>query len=608
MKNNCLLKNGNNIIRILDQQPDKKLIIDCIKQTMPKWVKNEKIRLFSPCTEQELHSITNTKIKSMESFDTDSRKFIHTHFSLIASILPFIADSAKRSQMIENIAEEMHVSKQTIRHYLCLYLIYQDISVLAPKQKQERELSRDQKNMRWALNKFFYTRNQNSLKTAYTLMLKQKYCDINGKLLPEYPTFNQFRYFYRKTKSMQTYYISRDGLKNYQRNNRPLVGDGVQQFAPNVGVGMLDATICDIYLVDDAGNLVGRPVLTTCIDAYSSLCCGYSLTWEGGMYSLRNLMINVVTDKVEWCKKYGIVINRNEWNNSQLPGVLVTDMGTEYRSENFEQLIELGITITNLPPYRPELKGSVEKFFDLVQGYYKKYLKGKGVINSDFQERGSHDYRKDACLTMKDFECVILRCIIFYNSKRIVENFPYTDQMIAENVLPYANCIFEWGKNQLGANMISVRKNEVIYSLLPRTSGKFTRLGLKVNKMRYHRKGYTEEYLTGGEVCVAYNPDDVTTVWALLDGQYMAFDLIERQYNGKSIEETQILRKCQKTLISGENRKSTQAQIDLARYIENIANNVCYKSDVKVKDIRQTRKRETRRAHIDFVKDSEKNE
>lgn len=130
MKNNCLLKNGNNIIRILDQQPDKKLIIDCIKQTMPKWVKNEKIRLFSPCTEQELHSITNTKIKSMESFDTDSRKFIHTHFSLIASILPFIADSAKRSQMIENIAEEMHVSKQTIRHYLCLYLIYQDISVL----------------------------------------------------------------------------------------------------------------------------------------------------------------------------------------------------------------------------------------------------------------------------------------------------------------------------------------------------------------------------------------------------------------------------------------------------------------------------------------------
>ena len=93
-----------------------------------------------------------------------------------------------------------------------------------------------------------------------------------------------------------------------------------------------------------------------------------------------------------------------------------------------------------------------------MQGYYKKHLKGKGVINPDFREKGSHDYRKDACLTIRDFERVILRCIIFYNSKRIIENFPYTDQMIAENVLPYANRIFEWGKNQPGANMISVKK------------------------------------------------------------------------------------------------------------------------------------------------------
>ena len=67
-------------------------------------------------------------------------------------------------------------------------------------------------------------------------------------------------------------------------------------------------------------------------------------------------MINVVIDKVEWCEKHGIIINKSEWNNSQLSGVLVTDMGSEYKSENFEQLVELGVTITNLPPYRLELK------------------------------------------------------------------------------------------------------------------------------------------------------------------------------------------------------------------------------------------------------------
>ena len=143
--------------------------------------------------------------------------------------------------------------------------------------------------MRWGLNKFFYNKNKNSLRTAYVLLLKEKYCDEYGNLLSEYPTFYQFRYFYRKHKKMSTFYISRTGLKNYQKNKRPLLGNTIKQFANHIGIGMLDSTICDIYLVNDNGDLVGRPILTACVDAYSSLCCGYSLSWEGGMYSLRDL-------------------------------------------------------------------------------------------------------------------------------------------------------------------------------------------------------------------------------------------------------------------------------------------------------------------------------
>ena len=137
--------------------------------------------------------------------------------------------------MTSSIAEIKGVSKQTIRNYLWLYLVYQDIAALAPKQKcEDRPLTQDEKNMRWALNKFFYTRHKNSLNTAYTLMLKEKYCDSSGVLLNVYPTLNQFRYFYRKYNKMQNYYISREGLKAYQRNHRPLLGDGVQVFAPAI--------------------------------------------------------------------------------------------------------------------------------------------------------------------------------------------------------------------------------------------------------------------------------------------------------------------------------------------------------------------------------------
>lgn len=97
------------------------------------------------------------------------------------------------------------------------------------------------------------------------MMLKEKYCNGKGELVEKYPTFNQFRYFYRKRKDRQTYFISRNGLTSYQRNNRPLLGDGIQAYAKAPGMGMLDATICDIYLINESGSIIGRPILTACM-------------------------------------------------------------------------------------------------------------------------------------------------------------------------------------------------------------------------------------------------------------------------------------------------------------------------------------------------------
>ena len=359
MKKYDLLRSGDAIIRVLEVQGDRVLVIDCIKRTMPVWVDAAELESYSECTSGELSQVTEFIPSDVDALDADQRKVMY-----------------KR----------------------------------------------------------------------YTMMLKEKYCNALGVLAEEYPSYYQFRYFYRKPRNLQNFYISRDGLKNYQRNNRPLTGEGVQEFAPAVGTGMFDATVCDIYLVNDAGSLVGRLILTACVDAYSGLCCGYFLLWEGGVYSLRGLMLNIIADKVGRCQNYGISIQKEDWDCDMLPAMFVTDMGSEYTSATFEQIAELGVRVVNLPSYRPELKGLVEKFFDLIQESYKKHLKGKGVIEPDYQERGAHDYRKDACLTMTDFERIILHCIIYYNSQRIIESFPYTEDMIAAQVKPYVSQIWNWGK------------------------------------------------------------------------------------------------------------------------------------------------------------------
>ena len=594
-----LLKNENQIIRVLKSHGDKALVIDCIKRTMPRWVDGNSLSNFDDCGEDEMFERTDYPFG--RELTPKEERIAQERFTMIAGVLPYIGNEQKRSQMIDFLSE--HQSKQTIRKYLCLYLVYQDIDALAPPPRTEKELSQDEKNMRWALNKFFYTKNKNSLMTAYTLMLKEKYCDQQGQLMAAYPTFDQFRYFYRKTKKMQQYYISRDGIKDYQRNNRPLLGDGVQQFAPAVGVGMLDSTICDIYLVDDGGKLVGRPVMTACVDAFSGLCCGYSLGWEGGTYSLRGLMLNVIADKQEWCSKHGVFIEPQEWDSNKLPGVFVTDMGSEYKGDTFSQITELGVKLINLAPYRPELKNRVEKFFDVIQTSYKKHLKGKGVIEPDYQERGAHDYRKDACLTLREFEQIILHCIVYYNSSRVVD-FPFTEEMLADGVKPNSSSIFAWGKKQMGANFITVAPQKLIQTLLPRTTGTFTRKGLRVHGLRYKHDDYTEAFLSGGEVTVAYNPEDVTQVWLLDNGQYVPFTLIESRFNGKSLAAVQTMQKARKQTVNAATADNLQAQIDLAEHIQVIAAKG-KQTDVGIKNIRNTRKREQARTHIDFVKESE---
>jgi hypothetical protein len=407
----------------------------------------------------------------------------------------------------------------------------------------------------------------------------------------------QFRYFEQKYRKQENYLISRNGLKNYQRNDRPLLGEGVQEHAPYIGVGMLDATVCDIYLVNKEGLVVGRPILVAGVDANTSLCLGYSLLWEGGVYSLQQLMLNIVSDKVELCQKMGIAVEEKQWPVSALPGVMVTDMGSEYIGETFEQITELGVTLINLPSFRPDLKGPIEKLFDMVQEKYKDALKGKGVIMPDFQERGAHDYRKDACLTLEEFERIVVRCIVYYNAERVISDYPYTKEMIREQVRPYACDIWNWKVQEPGTNLITTSEEEIIITLLPRTEGRFTRFGLMVNKLRYHRDGYKEEYLRGGKCTVAYNPDDVSHIWLKMDYGFEEFQIIETIYTGKTLEQVSELKQSQDTLVKNEAVKALQAKIQLMSFIETAVEQKRSPEHADIKGIRENRKSEKRKQH-----------
>ncbi len=589
MRNDIYLA-GNNYYRVLAETEDRLLVIDCLSQQMPVWVSADFTKSKTTVSESELQDKFGMSYATYDSLSPEDRKTVRERYTIIAPILSSLSDDRMRASMISLAAENSGLSKQTVRKYLCLFLATQHMESLAPAHRSSaKKLSRDEKNFRWALNKYYYSPKKHKLTTVYTLMLKNKYTDETGKLLPDYPPFHRLKYFFYKTRKLQTELISRNGLSHYQRNNRPLLGT-VQDYAPSVGYGMMDSTVCDIYLVNSAGQLVGRPILTICVDAFSSLICGYYLSWEGGVFSLQELMKNVIADKKAWCERFGIVISVDEWPCSVLPGVLITDRGPEYIGRTFEQITELGVKLENLPAYRPELKGIVEQSFHGVQELYKPHLLGKGVIQPDYQERGAHDYRKDACLTMDDFEKIIIHCIVHYNSKRILEGFPYTTEMTEAQVAPYASSIWRWNSEQAGANLISVTQEQLRLILLPRTMGRFSRRGFLVNGQRYrHVEGsFAERYLSGDSAVVAYDPDKAGTVWLVEKGLYTPFELISAADRDTSFSELEQLQEAQKQIKRSETDRCTQAKVDLAAHIEAISREARAPEHISIKEIRKT--------------------
>lgn len=135
-------------------------------------------------------------------------------------------------------------------------------------------------------------------------------------------------------------------------------------------------------------------------------------------------------------------------------------------------------------------------------------------------------------------------------------------------------------------------------------TGRFKRNGLNVNGLRYKNDDprFTESYLTGGDVTVAYNPDDVSECWVIEKGAYIPFGLIERRFAHKSLDAAKALQQARKHSVNAAAADNLQAQLDLAEHIQVITSQSKH-TDVDLKNIRSTRKKERARTQIDYTKE-----
>ncbi|NPT62316.1 Mu transposase C-terminal domain-containing protein [Paraburkholderia elongata] len=345
--------------------------------------------------------------------------------------------------------------------------------------------------------------------------------DLTLKPLDQLPSLRQFSYWGRKAFDDLTILRSRAGERRWQKDHRGLTGranDGVYGPCHRFEI---DATIADIYLVSRYNRnwVIGRPVIYVVVDVFSTMIVGIFVGLEGpGWNGARHALFNAFTDKVAFCRTYGIEIEASAWPSHHLPQELMADRG-EMLGQAAEGIVSgLGIDIAIAPPFRPDWKAIVESRFRLLNKTSQIHWI-PGAVRERIAERGERDYRLDAVLDLAEFTNIMISSVLHYNyhSRRPDR---LTADMIREGLEPSPVNLWRWGiENGLAAP--NTQPDDLVYlHLLPRDTASIQRGGICFKGMYYtcayaiQQNWFARARKDGRRsVTVWYDPNDTAHVW-----------------------------------------------------------------------------------------------
>ena len=183
----------------------------------------------------------------------------------------YICDSKARRRKAQEIADANGV---TVRTVLRLYFRYLASGVILADKPRER---RRNPEFEQAIQKYYYSSRQFSLRAAYEMMILERYTDDTGQIKEDAPSYHTFRHYFYDHKFHRTPQktIAREGLSAYQRDHRLTLGSG-PGWRDRLGCYQMDATLADIYLVSrlDRSTVIGRPNIYLAVDTMTQLITG----------------------------------------------------------------------------------------------------------------------------------------------------------------------------------------------------------------------------------------------------------------------------------------------------------------------------------------------
>lgn len=589
--------------------------------------------------------------QSEEKISQKQKEIRNERWNLIKEICliePDIYISQKRGPMIKQVTEKTGVFKASIYIYLRTYWQRGSVkNALLPnyrncgapgkerklgenktgrKRKFENELGKGinvteeiKRVFQVSIRQFYHTSKGNSLRIAYEMMIKNYFVEsyyyedrVKKNKLKEnsqLPTFRQFEYWYRKTYSVEEKNRRRKGNKKYELEHRAVLGTSTgEMYGPGTKY-QVDATIADVYLVSNYNRnwIIGRPVIYVVIDVFSRMVTGLYVGLEGPSWLGASMALaNAASNKVEFCKRYGIHIKSEEWSTNYLPQTLLADRG-EIEGRDIERLINaFNMKVENTPPYRADWKGIVEQHFRTINLKVKPFL--PGVVDKNVRVRGERDYRLDAQLTIEEFTYIIIKCVLHHNNFHWLKNYDANKMMLKDEVKLIPRELWNWGIKNRSGYLRSFTEDIVKLHLLPQGSARVTYKGIVFKGMKYScEKALKEGWFSQARekswiVEVSYDPRNMNYLYIQTDDAegYEVCKLLSHQqkYAEKSVYDVEYLHAYEQYKTAAYEHEELEQKIDLQAEIEKVVqqakkqsqkNEVPISNQQKLKGIRENR-------------------
>lgn len=337
----------------------------------------------------------------------------------------------------------------------------------------------------------------------------------------DYPNFGQFKWLITTRKSALERIQERTTKGHFDRALRGLTGKSWLGVAGPGHTWAIDSTVGDIYLRSSVNRawIIGRPIVYIIADVWSTSIVGFYVCLSGPSWdTAKASLFSAVTDPLTMGSLWGYQPLISLDPHPTLCYCLMCDRG-EYLSRAASQtLLELKVSGSYAPPYRPDLKGLVEVLHRITKDQQFPFIPGA----IDFR-REEYELRRvrmeDSAFTLPEY--VEYLHGVFWRYNLTADRTGRLDaHMIGEGVFPSPAGLWRYG-HQIGLGFSrSTPTADLIQQLLPQTQGRIKKDGVYVGGQCYEPPqlpglDWTTKARNLGyeDITARYYPGSVSRVW-----------------------------------------------------------------------------------------------